>query len=171
MGNNKIGIFAGVFDPIHLGHTDFIARSIEENGLDKVYLLIEQEPKYKKCLAEYRHRKKMVELATSKIEQAEIYETDSKFFPITSSLPEIKKANPDSQIFLMLGDDVASHLKDWQDSEVLLNETELIIANRADNKPYSRASSLKVRNQLKDGITDPEISPEVLGYIRQNQLY
>jgi nicotinate-nucleotide adenylyltransferase len=166
----KIGIFAGVFDPIHLGHTYFIEQSVKKYALDKVYVMVEQEPRYKTCLASYGHRKKMAGLATRGIPQAEIYESESKFFPLTSSLPEIKKANPGSKLFLLLGDDVAAHIKDWQGSGQLLKGVELIIADRKHGGRYAEVSSLKARNKLAEGI-ESEISPAVLDYCRENGLY
>lgn len=163
-------MFAGVFDPIHLGHTYFIEQSVKKYGLDKIYVFVEREPKYKTCLASYEHRKKMVKLAIHDIPQAELNESKSKFYPITSSLPEIKKSNPDSRLFLLVGDDVAAHIKDWQAAEQILKGTGLIIADRKHGGRYAEVSSLKVRNKLAKG-TEPEISPPVLGYCRKNGLY
>ncbi len=93
MVERKIGLFAGVFDPIHLGHTHFINQAIEDKSLDKVYVLIEREPRYKNCIAPYEDRKNMVALAIQDIPKAAIYEAASPFFPITSSLPDIGEAN------------------------------------------------------------------------------
>lgn len=166
----KIGIFAGVFDPIHLGHTYFIDHSIKKHSLDKVYILVEREPKYKTCLASYEHRKAMAGLAIEDIPRAEIYEPSSKFFPVSASLPEISKANPNSKLFLLLGDDVAKHINEWPDSEKLLKDVELVIAVRGSDEPYSKVSSLKVRKKIETG-GEPEVSPEVLDYCGANQLY
>ena len=166
----RIGIFAGVFDPIHLGHIEFIKKVIKENKLDKVYILVEQEPRFKICLASYEHRKKMTELAIKGIPKAEIYEPAAKSFPITSSLPEIRKANPDTGIFLLLGDDVAEHINKWPDAQRLLKGVELVVAERNRDDSLSQVSSLKVRKQIKDG-DDTGLDLKVLGYIRANNLY
>ncbi|MEI9913739.1 MAG: adenylyltransferase/cytidyltransferase family protein [Candidatus Saccharibacteria bacterium] len=42
MKARKIGIYAGSFDPIHLGHITFALQAIEQAGLDKVYFLPEE---------------------------------------------------------------------------------------------------------------------------------
>ena len=165
----RIGIFAGVFDPIHLGHTEFIKKAVKEHSLDKVYVLIEQNPKFKTCLASYEHRKKMAELATENIPEAEIYETAAESFPITSSLPGIKGANPDAEIFLLLGDDVAEHINEWQAKEIL-EGVELIVAKRNQGEPLSRISSLKIRQNIQDNEV-AGLEPKVLGYIRAKKPY
>lgn len=165
----RIGLFAGVFDPIHLGHTKFIDKAIRENGLDKVYVLIEREPKYKKCIASYKHRKEMVLIANKNIDRTEVYEPKSPSFPITSSLPAIRRANPGAQFFLLLGDDVAAHVDEWEAADQLKG-VGMIVARRNTDEPYSGASSLKVREKIKSG-QEPELDSGVLEYCRQNKLY
>lgn len=167
---DKIGIFAGVFDPIHLGHTRFMQASIKDKGLDKVFVMVEKRPKNKKCLASYEHRRKMVELAIALVPPAEVYDTKSEHYPITASWTEIKKANPGAKLFLLVGDDVAEHISEWEGAKQLLAEVELIVARRNNSDPYSQVSSLKARNQLKAG-DKPALEPKVLQYIQANGLY
>lgn len=166
----KIGVFAGVFDPIHLGHTEFIKQAIKTKKLDRVYLLVEENPKYKNCIAPYADRQEMARLATTDIGEAEVYEPSAKTFPITSTLPQIRDANPDGEIFLLLGDDVAAHINEWQDTQALQG-VELIVADRGLEDEYSKVSSLKIRNQLKDGTGNPALAPAVLEYCERNGLY
>lgn len=165
----RIGLFAGVFDPIHLGHTSFLRRAIEENRLDMVYVLVERAPKYKKCIAAYEHRKAMAKLAIEDIGNAEIYEPASDFFPITSSLPDIKRTNPGAEIFLLLGDDVAAHIDKWEAGDELKG-VKLIVAERNARMPYSDVSSLKIRQKKQAGL-EVELDPRVLAYCEENSLY
>jgi nicotinate-nucleotide adenylyltransferase len=165
----RIGLFAGVFDPIHLGHTSFIRRAIEDNRLDKVFVLVERAPKFKQCIASYEQRTTMAELALKNIPQAEIYESASEFFPITSSLPAIKKANPDAGIYLLVGNDVAAHMDKWEATDELA-DIRLIIAERGAAVPYSDVSSLKIRQKRQAG-QDVELDPKVLAYCEDNKLY
>lgn len=158
-----------MFDPIHLGHTQFIRKSIKENKLDKVYVLIEREPKFKKCIAAYKHRKEMVSLATSGMESVEIYEAKSPYFPITSALPEIRKSNPEAMFFLLAGDDVARHIDKWEDADKL-KDVSIIVARRGTGEDYSDVSSLKAREKIKANRT-PELDARVLEYCRANKLY
>lgn len=166
----RIGVFAGVFDPIHLGHVDFIKRAIKDNGLDKVYLLIEREPKYKKCIAAYDDRKKMLQLALKNIANAEIYETPAEFFPLSTGLPRLKKTHPQARIFILLGVDVAAHINEWEGAQQLLQDTQLIIANRSNDEAYGNVSSLKARRMIAAG-KDPQLPAEVREYIKTRGIY
>lgn len=166
----KIGVFAGVFDPMHLGHTYFIERAVQDNNLDKVYVLIERQPKYKTCIASYGQREEMAKLALKSIPKARVHKPKSNFFPITSTLPEIKKINPNAQIFLLLGEDVASHIGSWDDPTGALNRVGLIVAKREKTESFSNASSLKVREKIKNR-EKPELAPAVLNYIKKTGLY
>ncbi|HYF96500.1 MAG TPA: adenylyltransferase/cytidyltransferase family protein [Patescibacteria group bacterium] len=168
---SRIGILAGVFDPIHLGHTEFIAQAIKDHKLDKVYILVEKDPKYKTCLASYEHRKEMVGLAVSDIDKIEIYESPRDFFPISSSVPVIKKDNSGSELFLLIGDDVWKHIPSWEDAEELLQTVKPIIAKRNQGAPYSQASSLKIRQSLGKGEDSKFIDSRVLAYCKSNKLY
>lgn len=167
----NIGVLAGVFDPIHLGHAQFIRRSIDANQLAKVYVLVEKSPKYKKCLASYVHRKRMVELAIADIAQAEIYDSPSPFFPISATLPELRKSHPKDKLYLLVGDDVAEHIYDWPGAETLLKDVELIIAKRDGDDKLAHASSLKIRETLSNGADSVDLDDQVLDYCRTNQLY
>ncbi|HET7673643.1 MAG TPA: adenylyltransferase/cytidyltransferase family protein [Candidatus Saccharimonadales bacterium] len=166
-----IGVFAGVFDPIHLGHTNFVKQTIDKHGLDKMFILVEKNPRYKQCLASYEDRIKMAELALEDIPQAEIYEGRNESFPISSNLPAIKSANPTASIFLLLGDDVAEHIDEWQDAEELLRGVELVVAKRGQNSAYSKISSLKVREELKRGNNEAGLAKKVLDYCTKNKIY
>ena len=166
----KIGLFAGVFDPIHLGHTHFIHQAIRSNGLGKVYVLIEREPKYKTCIAPYEDRKHMVDLALKDIPEAEIYESESAFYPITSSLPDIRAAESGARIYLLLGDDVAERLDEWQDKEALKG-VETIVASRGEESPQAGVSSLKIRRELAETGESAGLDPAVLEYCRAKKLY
>lgn len=167
---SRVGIFAGVFDPIHPGHTFFLEKAANDKKLDKVYVLIERHPKYKSHVASYEDRREMVRLSLQKIPAAEIYEGKDEYFPITSNLPDIKKTNPGSQFFLLLGEDVAAHIGSWDDSKGALDDVELIIAKRKKGEPFAEASSLKIRNSLKNDEL-VELDPGVAEYIKHNQLY
>lgn len=65
MGVNRIGLYGGSFDPIHIGHV-IVARSVAESlGLDRVIFLPSASPPHKDSseLLSQEHRARMVELA------------------------------------------------------------------------------------------------------------
>jgi nicotinate-nucleotide adenylyltransferase len=168
----KIGVIAGAFDPMHSGHINFIDSSIEKYGLDKALVLIEQESKFKQSFAEFSHRKKIVELSIKDKPKMELYQAASASFPLSSTLPNIKSDFPEAKLYLLIGDDVAEHIKTWPDAEKLLNGVELIVTKRKNgSSEQSRVSSGKVREQIKTGADKVDIEKKALDYCKQNHLY
>ena len=49
----KIGIYAGTFDPIHLGHINFAISAVRTTDLDKVVIVAEKNPYRKKPFASW----------------------------------------------------------------------------------------------------------------------
>ncbi len=167
----KTGIFAGSFDPVHLGHTAFVSSAIDEHGLDKVLVLVEKKPRYKSCLADYKHRKKMVQLTFANNSQIVMYEVNTIDFPITNGLPEIRNEHPDAQLYLLLGKDVAEHIDSWENVSEVLKDVQLIVGKRDDHAPYGMASSFKIRTILKNQKISADLDPQVQQYINKHNLY
>jgi nicotinate-nucleotide adenylyltransferase len=167
----NIGILAGAFDPIHLGHIEFIDRTIASQNLDKVLLLIEKKPQHKKIFADYNDRKKMVELAVATQPKVEIFELDSESFPLSNGLPAIKKRYPRANLKLLIGSDVAKHIKSWENSEELLNNVKIVVAERGSNSKYSALTSGKIRDLLPSTKLIEELEPTVQDYIANKKIY
>lgn len=167
----KLGIFAGTFDPVHLGHRAFVEQSISQYSLDQVLILIEKKPRYKNCLAAYRHRKKMVELAFANNAKVVLYESASQEFPITGSIKNIRADYPKAELYLLIGEDVAGHIDGWENRRKLLKDVKLIIGKRDEQSPYGQASSLKVRAQLKSQTESDGLDLQVQNYIKEQDLY
>ncbi len=70
----KVGILAGTFDPIHIGHIAFALRAIEKAQLDKVILLPEREPRRKRNVTDFNHRLSMLKLSVKSFELLEVLE-------------------------------------------------------------------------------------------------
>lgn len=167
----RIGVIAGVFDPFHLGHKQFILNAIEQNNLDRVLILLEEKSKYKMPLASAMQRKKIIELSIKDQKNISIHESKSKSFPISSTLPQIKAQNLDAKIYLLVGEDVVSHIKSWPDSENLLKNVKLITAKRNINETYGGVSSQKVKNDLRNNPDNAQIAPEALEYCLKEKIY
>ena len=166
----RIGVIAGAFDPIHIGHLKFIEDSIETYGLDTVFVLIEEKSRHKKSFADFAHRKKIVEFSVKDNPKVEIYPAKTPSFPISSTLPELK-SKYDAEVYLLVGNDVAEHIKTWDSSSELLENVRLIVADRSSSDGHKRVSSGKVREQIKSGAQDVDMDSDALGYCLQHNLY
>lgn len=157
---------AGVFDPIHLGHIDFIERTILDNSLDKVYLLVEKNPKHKPVFANYNQRVEMINLAVEKHPKIKVYDCGADSYPISNCLPEIKKIYQPAKLYLLVGHDVADHIKFWPNAGKLLEGVELVIAERNDG-----ITSGKIRNAFSSHQDPAGLDHKIHQYILANHLY
>lgn len=167
---NKIGVMAGTFDPVHLGHVDFMKKSIDDNSLDVLILLVEKMPKHKQVFASYKDRLNMIRLATKNLPKIEIHRSLVDNFPISLELPKIKKKYPNSEIFLLIGEDVEKHIYDWPDVKNLLSSVSVIVAKRNLDKKYSKITSGKIREHINNSEIEG-LNNLVKDYIKQNKLY
>lgn len=170
MDLKRIGVIAGVFDPMHSGHLQFIKSSIKKHDLDKVLILIEKRSKYKKSYASFTHRKKIAELSIKYMPAVELYETSSESYPISSTLPKIKKQFK-VRIYLLIGDDVKKHIAGWPGSDDMLKNVELVVANRDKYDNNGHVSSGKVREQIKSDAKNIDMQKDALNYCLNNRLY
>lgn len=193
----RIGIFAGTFDPIHQGHLAFAHRAIEVCRLDKVYFLVEPRPRHKQAVKSAEHRYHMVDLAIKHDPLlGSIHLPDSQF-TIDGTLPRLLARFEGAQLALLMGDDVVRHLTAWPYVERLIDSVEFIIGLRHVSQPqaqqglatlnaarggrlhYSfidmpqetRISSSRIRHELHDGLVPVGLMPEVLRYIQKHGLY
>lgn len=167
----KIGVIAGVFDPIHSGHLEFIDRTNTKYGLDKVFILIEKKSKFKQSFADFPHRKKIVELSIGSKPKVGIYPASSDSFPLSSTLPKIKSEFQEAKIYLLIGNDVTEHINSWPDAGNLLKNVEIVVTDRTGADQHSRVSSGKVRQQIKNGLKIVDMTKPALDYCWQHNLY
>jgi cytidyltransferase-like protein len=62
----RIGVFGGSFDPVHMGHLTIAQDAVEQLELDRLIFVPAAVPPHKqeKALTEGRHRFEMLQLAT-----------------------------------------------------------------------------------------------------------
>lgn len=162
----RIGVLGGTFDPIHLGHIDFIEQAIREKSLDKVYLLLEKTPRHKPVFASLEDRQEMIKLAIERHPNIKIYDCRAGSYPISNCLPEIKKSYPLAKVYLLAGRDVAGHIRSWEKAGNLLNGIELVVASRNDG-----ITSGKIRNAISNNQKPLGVDPQVYQYLITNRLY
>lgn len=166
----NIAVMAGTFDPIHLGHVEFMKNAISFYSLDKLFLLVERSPKHKPVFADYKHRINMVKLAIKDQHKINIFESTCDNFPISNDLPIIKKTYPNAKIILLVGEDVKGHIHDWPNSDKLLEGVEIAVASRSSDETFSKLTSGKIRQNInQENIVG--LNKLVEQYIKFNDLY
>ncbi len=189
---SRIAFFGGTFDPVHFGHVSLIITMQEKWQLDEVVI----SPVFCSPFKEDNpptitgaHRLKMCELAFEGVPNVRISDREIKRGGPSFTIETIEKLHSQhkEKIFLILSEDVATHLTTWKDAEKLLKITFPVIADRKmglfekispefkkgfTKMPLNEISSTEVRTRIKKKLYCGHLIPyKVLDYIYQNHLY
>jgi nicotinate-nucleotide adenylyltransferase len=143
--SNRIGIYAGTFDPVHAGHLTFALQAREAARLDLVYFMPEREPRRKVGVEHYGHRYAMLQRAVRPHARLAVLDTTDKYFNVTRTLPRLQQLFPGAEIVLLLGSDIAQFLPQWQHIDTLTQNVSFCIGLR---KGAERKSIEQVFAQL-----------------------
>lgn len=197
----KVGIIGGTFNPIHLGHLIMAERAYEEFELDEI-LFIPAGISYFKDQSTVLDKKTRITLTGGAI-------GDNPHFALSTiecdragnsytyeTLEELKRHNPDTQYYLIIGADSLVQMELWQKPENILRDAIILVAKRqgpttqefldkmesikakynADIRiipcTYIDISSTEIRERVKSGKSIKYLVPEVTeNYIRKHHLY
>lgn len=147
----KIGIFAGTFDPVHEGHVAFALACLADLSLDKVYFLPERQPRRKQGVSNFATRASLIQQRIEDEPSLELLELNERRFNIERTLPQLLQLHPGADLYLLLGSDVALHLKDWKNIDTLLQKVTLAIgmrSNHADEEMHLAMRALAIHTHL-----------------------
>ena len=197
----RIGIFGGSFNPIHLGHTALAAYICEQGLVDEVWLMVSpQNPlKHDITLLDEKERLHMARLAVAPYPMLKA--CDFEFtLPRPSytyhTLQALRKAYPDHEFSLIIGEDNWQCFDRWYRGEDIARETPIIVYPRGveglelsvesksqlsivncqlsilKNPPLLPYSSTEVRHHIAAGQeTSHMLHPDVAQYIREKHFY
>lgn len=192
---NKVGIFSGTFDPVHNGHLQFARDAIRRFDLDKVFIMVEPNPRRKQGVKSFVHRQKMAQLAVENNSKLGTIILEQDRFTVDETLPVLRARFEGAKIYMLMGDDMLSHLSDWPNVDHLLRSLNFIIGVRQDEElarqrletiqstrgisvNYSvirssrpGVSSSQVRQALRSGESVNDIPPGIQRYIQEQGLY
>jgi nicotinate-nucleotide adenylyltransferase len=184
--SEKIGIYAGAFDPVHNGHIAFAVATAAVCGLDKIIFLPERQPRGKNSAVDFAHRVAMLQIATGSHTRFEVCELDTPQFSVKHTLPELQALYPGERLTLLVGSDNVRSMNPttWPDVHHLYETTDIAIGMRKDDDAHGlqhvagkanvfyvytdfpHASSTEVRAGQRQLIAD-----EVAEYIDKHRLY
>ncbi len=180
---NKVGIYSGIFDPVHHGHISFAQKALKDLGLKKVYFMVEPNPRRKESASDIRHRLNMMWLALRDQPGLELLHMDHQTFSVAETLPWLEEKFEDAKLHLLMGSDRFKKLHTWPGFEHLKSKVEFVVGQRAgddtsnipiDHQTVSAgladlaSSNLRdlPQNQLATAVPDT-----VAQYIKAEQLY
>jgi nicotinate-nucleotide adenylyltransferase len=137
----RIGIFGGTFDPIHVGHLVAAVNARHALALDRVVMMVANIPWQKadvRTVSSAEDRLALVEAAVGGVAgvEAGTLEIDRGGESYTAdTLAEMARRGPDDELFLIIGWDVAPVLTTWERYEEVQRLATLVVVNRPGSPP------------------------------------
>lgn len=143
MSPNRIGIFGGTFDPVHVGHLVAAVNARAALDLDTVLLVVANVPWQKvgeRTVSPAKDRLAMVLAAARAAEGVEASDIEierggSSY--TADTLADLRRKEPTAELFVIVGADVVGGLGTWERVDEVREQSELVVVNR----PGSDASS------------------------------
>ena len=130
---DRIGIYSGIFDPVHHGHLSFARKALHELGLDKVYFMVEPQPRRKTGQSDIRHRLNMMWLALRDQPAMELLDSGHQTFSVGETLPWLEEKFKDAELYLLMGSDRFKKLPGWPGFDSLKNRVKFVVGQRSDD--------------------------------------
>ena len=138
---NKVALFGGTFDPVHLGHTACVQHLVENMDFSKVVLIpTSQNPlKVDRVPASREDRLKMLELAVRDyrdditVDQIEVMKNSPSYS--FETLQRYQEEYAPEELYMVLGLDSFSEFDQWKNFEKIIEMTNLVVVSRP---PYRR---------------------------------
>jgi nicotinate-nucleotide adenylyltransferase len=196
----RIGILGGTFNPPHVGHLVCAQEAYVQLKLDRVMLIPAGIPPHKSVLEEEPgpgHRLELCRRAVAAdprfvVDDLEIRRAGPSY--TVDTLAELHSRMPDSELFLIVGGDIAAGLPGWRQVERVLELARPAVAKRRGTPraavesalaslrggeraeffqmPRVGISSTMIRRRVRAGQPIRYLVPDgVAGYIEEHGLY
>ena len=196
----RIGIYGGSFNPVHLGHLRAAQFAREAFGLQKLLLIPSNISCHKAVPADSptpQQRLQMLHLAVDGCPGVEVCDLELQRGSVSytwETLEQLRLQYPDAEFFLLVGTDMFLSLHRWVHPEKILGQATVTVLDRceknreklqeqtenlqkmggkvlfADN-PVLEISSTQLRRLLYFGAADDFLPKPVADYIREHKLY
>lgn len=177
----RIGIFAGTFDPVHDGHLALARYAVEQGLVARVVFIPEPSPRFKRPVATLPHRMAMLAHAVQDLKWASVCEVAHDSFTLAATLPYLEAKFANGQLVLLMGSDVVRHLFDWDDPSDRLTRLPLVVGLRKEETippAVTRTYDITAIRTQASAISSTAIrsgacghSQSVIEYVRRHNLY
>ena len=135
MGGERLGVFGGTFDPVHVGHLVAAVNALHACALDRVLLVVANRPwqKQDREVTPADQRLALVEAAVAGTPglEASSLEIDRGGDTYTAdTLEALAAEDPGRELFLIVGADVAADLDSWRRVNVVRRLATLVVVSR-----------------------------------------
>jgi len=188
----RIGLFGGSFNPVHLGHLLVAQAAREELKLSRLFFVPASQSPFKPdmVLAPAHHRLRMLRLALAGENACELDDQEIQRGGVSYSIDTVRdyvRRFPAAQIFYMIGTDHVAQLPKWRDAAELARLVEFVVIPRPGQAPAPLpppfrgrtlsgfplgVSSSQIRERVKAGLpVELLVGPAVAEAIYNNRLY
>lgn len=131
----RIGVFGGTFDPIHVGHLAAVEDAASRLGLKRVLFVPNHVPPHKRhqVVSEPEDRVAMVELAIAdnpcfEVSLIELERPGPSY--TLDTLRELRARLGPAELYFLVGCDALSALHTWHEPAALLREFQVVFMDR-----------------------------------------
>ncbi len=188
----RIGLFGGSFNPVHLGHLLVAQAAREELGLSRIHFLpVAQSPfKPGATLAPAMERLRLLRLALAGQTDSEVDDQEIRRGGVSYTIDTVQdyvSRFPGVELYYLIGADHVAQLPAWRDAAELAGLVEFVIIPRPGQTvtpvpaPFRGrtlfgfplgVSSSQIRERVRAGLPiDLLVGPAVAEAIRNNRLY
>ena len=188
----KIGLFGGSFDPVHLGHLLVAQAACEEAGLQRLYFIPAAQSPFKPGIVPTppAERLRLLRLALAGKSNYEIDDQEIKRGGVSYSIDTVRdyaKRFPQAELYYLVGADHVPTLPKWRESAELAQLVRFVAiprpgqADAAFASPFQGrtlkgfplgVSASEIRARVKAGLPIDHLVPaSVAEAIRNYHLY
>lgn len=131
----RLGVFGGTFDPVHIGHLVAAVNVRHALALDRVMLVVANEPwqKAARAITPAEDRFGVLAASVSGLEglEASRIEIDRGGVSYTvDTITQLRRVHPGDELYLVVGEDVARGLATWDRAGELRQMVRLAVVTR-----------------------------------------
>ncbi len=188
----RIGVFGGSFDPVHLGHLLVAQAAIEELGLERLFFIPAAQSPFKSDNqpAPPFARLQLLRLALAGKTNCEVDDQEIKRGGVSYTIETLRdcvRRFPKAQLFCLIGADNVAQLPKWREAAELARLAEFVVIPRPGERPVPfpapfrgrvlkgfplGVSSSQIRARVKAGQSIEHLVPAAVAEaVRNNQLY
>ena len=188
----RIGLFGGSFDPVHLGHLLVAQAAREELDLTRLFFIPAAQSPFKPDAqpTPAPARLRLLRLALAGETWCEVDEQEIQRGGMSYTIDTVRdyaRRFPAAQLFCLIGADHPPQLPQWRAAEELARQAEFVVLSRPGQAdvPFPApfrgrrlagfplgVSSSQIRARVKAGLAIRHLVPETVGEaICNNRLY
>lgn len=188
----RIGLFGGTFDPVHLGHLLVARAACEELGLERLFFIPAAQSPFKPGVepAPAAWRLRLLRLALAGEPRYEVDEQEVRRGGISYTIETVRDYAarfPEAELFYLIGGDHLATLPQWREADALARLVQFVVIPRPGQTigpppPPFRVRALsgfplalsasQVRARARAGLPlEPLVPAAVAEAIRNNGLY